>query len=556
MTRGGGTTDVGTNTQDAADAAALKAAHSTAAPGHAAAHAANMGTAYPPFASFEARYAKNEAQVVYTRLVADLETPVSAYLKVAEGRPMSFLLESVAGGETRGRYSVIGLDPDLIWRASGAQAEINRAALTNADAFAPLAEPTLISLRALLAESAITLPDDLPPMAAGVFGYMGYDTVRQIEQLPQMTPDALGVPDAIMIRPVLMAIFDSVKDEITLVTPVRPAADVSARSAYEAALTRLSGIIAKLDAPLPHAASARAETLSLPEPVSNTSEADYLAMVSKAKEYIKAGDIFQVVLSQRFSAPFTLSSFALYRALRRLNPSPFLFHLDFGGFSLVGSSPEILVRVRDGQVTIRPIAGTARRGADDVEDRALAEALLADPKERSEHLMLLDLGRNDVGRVAKPGTVSVTDKFVIERYSHVMHIVSNVVGRLDDSKHDAIDALMAGFPAGTVSGAPKVRSMEIIAELEKAKRGPYAGCVGYFSAGGEMDTCIVLRTAILKDGVLHVQSGAGVVHDSMPANEQQECINKAKAIVRAAEEAVRFASKSDTSGNGNGGLFG
>jgi anthranilate synthase component 1 len=385
---------------------------------------------------------------------------------------------------------------------------------------------------------------------------MGYDTVRQIEQLPEMTPDALGVPDAIMIRPTLMLIFDSVKDEVTVVTPVRSNTGVSAREAYDAALSRLSEAVARLDAPLPHSATARLDTAHLPEPVSNTSEAEYLGMVAKAKEYIKAGDIFQVVLSQRFSAPFALPSFALYRALRRLNPSPFLFHLNFGDFALVGSSPEILVRVRDGEVTIRPIAGTTRRGATEAEDKALGAALLADPKERSEHLMLLDLGRNDVGRVAEIGSIAVTDQFVIERYSHVMHIVSNVIGRLDEKNHDAIDALMAGFPAGTVSGAPKVRAMEVIAELEKAKRGPYAGCVGYFSAGGEMDTCIVLRTAVVKDGVLHVQAGAGVVHDSIPANEQQECINKAKAIVRAAEEAVRFAAKSTSGGSSNGGLFG
>jgi anthranilate synthase component 1 len=250
-----------------------------------------------------------------------------------------------------------------------------------------------------------------------------------------------------------------------------------------------------------------------------------------------------------------LPPFTLYRALRRTNPSPFLFHLDFGGFSLVGSSPEILVRVRNGEVTIRPIAGTARRGATAAEDQALAEALLADPKERAEHLMLLDLGRNDVGRVAEIGSVEVTERFIIERYSHVMHIVSNVIGRLDPKK-DAIDALMAGFPAGTVSGAPKVRAMEIIDELEKDKRGPYAGCVGYFSADGQMDTCIVLRTAIVKDGVMHIQAGAGLVYDSIPENEQQECINKAKALVRAAEEAVRIASRS-TQGNssGNGGQF-
>jgi anthranilate synthase component I len=517
-------------------------------------------TLSPAFDTFAKNYDAGAAQVVWTRLIADLETPVSAYLKLAGKRPMSFLLESVEGGATRGRYSVIGLEPDLIWRAHGASAEINRAPSTQEDAFKPDARPTLESLRALLAESAIALPEGLPPMAAGTFGYMGYDTVRLIEALPEMAPDALGVPDAILIRPTLMLIFDSVKDEMIVVTPVRPETGITAADAYAAARTRLATVVANLDCPLPLGHVAGNETLALPEPVSNTTPAEYLAMVAKAKEFIKAGDIFQVVLSQRFSAPFALPSFALYRALRRLNPSPFLFHLDFGDFSLVGSSPEILVRVRDGEVTIRPIAGTTRRGATEAEDKDLARALLADPKERSEHLMLLDLGRNDVGRVAATGTVAVTDQFVIERYSHVMHIVSNVIGQLDESHHDAIDALMAGFPAGTVSGAPKVRAMEIIAVLERAKRGPYAGCVGYFSAGGELDTCIVLRTAVLKDGMLHVQAGAGITYDSIPENEQQECINKAKAVIRAAEEAVHFAAKSAKAGTGgpggNGGAFG
>lgn len=511
----------------------------------------------PAFDAFARAYGAGQPQVVWTRLVADLETPVSAYLKLADNRPLSFLLESVEGGATRGRYSVIGLDPDLIWRANGQTAEINRAASHSPDQFVREAKPTLQSLRALLSESRIDLPENLAPMSAGVFGYMGYDTVRLIENLPQMGPDALGVPDAILIRPALMLIFDNVKDDLTVVTPVRPASGVSAKAAYQAAHQRLQTIVTKLDTPLPHGTNARDEMLALAEPQSNTTPAEYLEMVARAKNYIKAGDIFQVVLSQRFSVPFSLPSFALYRALRRLNPSPFLFHLDFGTFSLVGSSPEILVRVRDGQITIRPIAGTTRRGESEAEDRVLATALLADPKERSEHLMLLDLGRNDAGRVAATGSVTVTDQFVVERYSHVMHIVSNVTGKLDEKKYDAIDALMAGFPAGTVSGAPKVRSMEIIAELEKAKRGPYAGCVGYFSAGGEMDTCIVLRTAIVKDGMLHVQAGAGVVHDSIPENEQQECINKAKAIVRAAEEAVRFAARGSTGmTRGNGGVFG
>jgi anthranilate synthase component 1 len=498
--------------------------------------------AMPSLAAFAERYEAGAPQVVWMRLVADLETPVSAYLKLAAGRPMSFLLESVEGGAARGRYSVIGLEPDVVWCAEGDKASINRTPVGKPAAFRPEPLPTLASLRALLAESELKLPSELPPMAAGIFGYVGYDTVRLMERLPDAPPDALHIPDSILVRPTLMVIFDVVKDEITIVTPVRRDARQAPEKAYKAACRRLKNVVAALDEPLPHAPSVPSRRLPAPKPVSNTTPAEYKAMVERAKEYIVAGDIFQVVLSQRFSAPFTLPPFALYRALRRTNPSPFLFHLDFGGFALVGSSPEILVRVRNGEVTIRPIAGTAPRGADDAEDQALAEALLKDPKERAEHLMLLDLGRNDVGRVAEIGTVDVTARFFIERYSHVMHIVSNVVGRLD-KRHDAVDALMAGFPAGTVSGAPKVRAMEIIDELEKSKRGPYAGCVGYFSATGQMDSCIVLRTALVKDGVMHVQAGAGLVHDSVPEKEQQECINKAQALFRAAEEAVRFAAR-------------
>jgi anthranilate synthase component 1 len=498
--------------------------------------------AMPPLATFAARYESGAPQVVWMRLVADLETPVSAYLKLAAGRPMSFLFESVEGGATRGRYSVIGLEPDLVWRAEGDRAAINRTPVAKPDAFRPDKLPTLASLRALLAESELVLPPELPPMSAGVFGYVGYDTIRQVESLPDVPPDALHVPDSILMRPTVMAIFDAVKDEITIVTPVRPNVRQTPEAAYKAACKRLKSVVAALDKPLPHTPSIAGRKLPAPKPTSNTAPLRYKAMVQRAKEYIVAGDIFQVVLSQRFSAPFTLPPFALYRALRRTNPSPYLFHLDLGGFALVGSSPEILVRVRGGEVTIRPIAGTAPRGASDAEDQALSEALLRDPKERAEHLMLLDLGRNDVGRVAEIGSVDVTARFFIERYSHVMHIVSNVVGRLAKA-HDSVDALMAGFPAGTVSGAPKVRAMQIIDELEKSKRGPYAGCVGYFSANGQMDTCIVLRTALVKDGVMHVQAGAGLVHDSVPEKEQQECINKAQALFRAAEEAVRFATR-------------
>jgi anthranilate synthase component 1 len=494
----------------------------------------------PSATEFAERYARDEAQVVWTTLVSDLETPVSAFLKIAGGRANSMLLESVEGGAVRGRYSIIGLEPDLIFRARDGAAAINRAPRSAPEAFVPCPEPPLAALRALIAESRIALPAALPPMAAGVFGYLGYDMVRQMEELPAANPDPIGIPDALLVRPTLVLVFDAVADTITVVTPVRPRAGVGAAAAMAQAIERLSDVVHALDRPLDKQSADEAGAIVVP-PVSNTTPAEYAAMVARAKEYIGAGDIFQVVLSQRFEAPFSLPPFSLYRALRRVNPSPYLYFLDFGGFAVAGSSPEILVKVEHGTVTIRPIAGTRPRGATPHEDKALEAELLADPKERAEHLMLLDLGRNDVGRVAQIGTVTVTDQFYVERYSQVMHIVSNVEGRLD-TRHDALDALAAGFPAGTVSGAPKVRAMQIIDELEKDKRGLYAGCVGYFSAAGEMDTCIVLRTALVKDGRMYVQAGAGIVADSDPASEQQECINKAKALFRAAEEARRFAS--------------
>jgi anthranilate synthase component 1 len=502
-------------------------------------------TVQTSFETFAARYQQGAPQVVWTTLVADLETPVSAFLKVAGGASSdtlgpSFLLESVEGGAVRGRYSIIGLHPDLVFRITGARAEINRSALSSPDDFVPCAHAPLDALRDLIGECRIELPDELPPPAAGLFGYLGYDTVRLMEKLPASLPDPLGTPDAILVRPTIVIVFDAVKDAITIVTPVRPLGGVSARAAYARAAERLNAIVDALEQPLAKSAGDR-DTRAGTQ-VSNTTPSEYAAMVARAKEYIAAGDIFQVVLSQRFQAPYTLPPFSLYRALRRVNPAPFLYFLDFGGFSLAGSSPEILVRVRGDRVTIRPIAGTRPRGATPHEDAALERELLSDPKECAEHLMLLDLGRNDVGRVASIGSVEVTDQFFIERYSQVMHIVSNVEGELAQGR-DALDALVAGFPAGTVSGAPKVRAMQIIDELEKEKRGIYAGCVGYFSAAGEMDTCIVLRTAIVKDGTMYVQAGAGIVADSDPAAEQQECINKARALFRAAEEAHRFASQ-------------
>lgn len=496
--------------------------------------------ARPDFATFARAFEAGTAQVVSASLVADLETPVSALLKLADGQPYSFLLESVTGGAVRGRYSILGTKPDLIWRCRGDVAEINRRARIDRYAFEPCAGPALASLRALIAESRIELPDDLPLMGAGLFGHMAYDMVRLIERLPDANPDRLGLPDAVFLRPTIVALFDHIEDRITVVTPVWPTDEMSAQRAYDLACERLADAVAAFGRGVSHEPLRGAGPP--PEPVANISREQYHAMVERAKEYIRAGDIFQVVPSQRFEVPFNLPPFALYRALRRLNPSPFLFFLDLDGYALVGSSPEILVRLRDGTVTIRPLAGTRRRGVDKAEDEALAADLLADPKELAEHLMLLDLGRNDVGRVARIGTVKVTEKMKVEYYSHVMHIVSNVEGAIRPDC-DALDALMAGFPAGTVSGAPKVRAMEIIDELEPERRGFYAGTIGYFAADGTMDSCIALRTALVKDGRMYVQAGGGVVADSDPEAEYQESCNKARALIRAAEEAVRFANR-------------
>jgi anthranilate synthase component I len=485
-------------------------------------------------------YEAGTAQLAWRRVVADLETPVGTLLKLAAGRDHAFLLESVTDGATRGRYSMIGVEPDLMFRVVDGLAEINRTPMIDMNAFTPLKAKPLVALRELLAESRLELPGDVPPMSAGIFGYLGYEMVRQMEHLPNPNPDVIGVPEALLMRPSLLAIFDTLKDELYLATPVRPAPGVSAPQAFSAAETRIDDGMARLSRPNPPApASTEVNAIDIK---SNTTRNEYLAMVGRAREYIAAGDIFQVVLSQRFEAKFDLPATAFYRALRRTNPSPYMYYLQYGNFAIAGSSPEILVRVAKGEITVRPIAGTRKRGATPDEDERLGVELLADPKELAEHLMLLDLGRNDVGRVARIGTVKVTDQFFLERYSHVMHIVSNVVGTLDE-KYDLIDALAAGFPAGTVSGAPKVRAMEIIDEMEKERRGIYAGCVGYFGADGWMDTCIVLRTAILKDGKVYAQAGAGIVADSDPAAELTECENKARALFSAAEEALRYSGE-------------
>lgn len=493
-------------------------------------------------AALEALQAGRPA-LVWRRQIADTDTPVSAALKLMEPDRGDFLLESVEGGETRGRHSLIGLAPDLVFRAQGNDAAINAQWLTDRDAFAPVAGDALAALRALVARCRMDVPAELPPALACLVGYFGYETVGLVEKLPRPPANPLALPDMLFVRPTMILIFDRLADELFFVSPVWPDAPGTPEAKVALAEERIDAMAARLTLPVP-ISQRRPRDLAdqpvAPRPV--LAPGRYAQMVASAKEYIAAGDIFQVVLAQRFTTPFPLPPFDLYRSLRRINPSPFLYYLDMPGFAIIGSSPEILVRARDGEVTIRPIAGTRPRGKTAAEDAENKASLLADPKERAEHLMLLDLGRNDVGRVAVAGSVQVTDSYTVEFYSHVMHIVSNVVGRLDPAK-DALDALFAGFPAGTVSGAPKVRACEIIAELEPETRGAYAGGVGYFSPDGSMDSCIVLRTAVVKDGVMHVQAGAGIVADSDPAYEQRECEAKSGALFAAAKEAVRIAGE-------------
>ena len=484
---------------------------------------------------------ETKPQLIWRKRIADTETPVSAALKLFEAERGDFILESVEGGETRGRHSLIGIAPDLVFRAAGNKAEINTQWMTDREAFVPAPLPSLDALRALAAECRMDVPEELPPALACLVGYFGYETIGLVEKLQRAPQSALELPDMLFVRPTVILLFDRLKDEMFLVSPVWTG--MADTQAVARAHERLDEAERLLDAghiaQAEPAAQSDGQELKL-QPVLPAGR--YAEMVASAKDYIQAGDIFQVVLAQRFTAPFALPPVHLYRALRRINPSPFLYFIDLPGFALIGSSPEILVRARGGEVTIRPIAGTRPRGKTSLEDAENKASLLADPKERAEHLMLLDLGRNDVGRVTKGGSVTVTDSYMVEFYSHVMHIVSNVVGELADDK-DAIDALFAGFPAGTVSGAPKVRACEIIAELEPETRGAYAGGVGYFSPNGDMDSCIVLRTAVVKDGIMHVQAGAGIVADSNPEYEQRECEAKAGALIAAAREAIRVADE-------------
>jgi len=468
---------------------------------------------------------------IYEEIVADLETPVSAYIKVCEGRPYAFLLESVERADSIGRYSFLGADASVVFRSKGNDGAIIRdgkeETFTSND---PMNE-----LRALMAEYEPVSVDGLPEFHGGAVGYLSYDQIRFVETLPDENPDDLNLPDLYFMITDTILIFDHVSNTLKIVSNVHVADDPDA--AYTAGVAKIAHLKKRLQAPLKVPELTKAESpASDSPPESNFTKEEYCAIVERAKEYIRAGDVFQVVLSQRFKRPTECTPVTLYRALRCINPSPYMTLVQFPDCTLVGSSPEVMTAVSGGRCRVRPIAGTRPRGKTAEEDRALAEDLMADEKERAEHIMLVDLGRNDVGRVSAPGTVSPTQLMVIEKYSHVMHIVSDVEGELADGT-DAFDALQATFPMGTVSGAPKIRAMEIIDELEPIRRGPYSGGCGYISFSGDMDTCIVIRTIVMKDNVAYIQAGAGIVYDSVPESEYQECVNKATALFRAIDFA-------------------
>jgi anthranilate synthase component 1 len=468
------------------------------------------------------------ARLVIRRRIGDIETPVGAMLKLGAELPGSFLFESIAGGERLGRYSFIGIEPGRWFRILNGVAETSPSVdFNNATR---LDGTPVDALRQFVNDARAEAPSDLPPMASGAFGYLGYDMIQYVEPVEITRPDVLGAPEALLLVPRVVVIFDHLYQELLLVGRHEEGDSASVEALLDQVEQRLERL-----ASVPPKDGVQSEVAL----TSDTTKERYFEVVETCRDYIKAGDIFQVVPSQRFTTPFARRPISFYRALRRLNPSAFMFHMNLGDVCLVGSSPEILVRVRDGRVAIRPIAGTRPRSGDAEEDARRASDLLNDPKERAEHLMLLDLGRNDVGRVAKYGSVTVTEQFVVERYSHVMHIVSHVEGDLRDGL-DAVDALFAGFPAGTVSGAPKIRAMQIINEVETSRRGIYGGAVGYFGWNGDLDTCIALRTAVIKDGQLHIQAGGGVVLDSDPQYEYDETVHKSGALKRAAELSAAY----------------
>jgi anthranilate synthase component 1 len=493
----------------------------------------------PDFETFKQRCKLGNLIPVWAEILADTETTISSFRKLAADGQYGFLLESVEQGENLGRYSFIGLDPEIVIRARG-----NEVRVTKYGDDAPVCESPdnpMIFLREFMQRYKLVKDPALEsiPYLGGAVGYMAYDLVRSFEKLPDDNPDDLQLPDVYFMIADTLAIFDHVRHRTILLTNAH--VTDGPKAAHDAAVHKIELMAERLrhayTGPLPLEAGVPAPEGGEEQGLtSNLTKATFEARVERIKEYIRAGDAFQVVFSQRFTRAYHGEPFDIYRALRAINPSPYMFFLKLGDVQLAGSSPEILVRVQDGEVTVRPIAGTRWRGKTREEDLALERELLADPKERAEHIMLVDLGRNDVGRVATPGSVHVDKLMYIERYSHVMHIVSNVVGRLADGK-DAFDALAATFPAGTLSGAPKIRAMEIIDELETVRRGPYGGAVGYFSFDGNLDSCIILRTCLIKGRRIYIQAGAGIVADSVPANEYQETVNKAMAMIKAVEMA-------------------
>ncbi len=483
---------------------------------------------------FVSNYKKGIPQLLKKNLIADTETPFSSLLKISKGEKYSFLLESVEGGSKRGRFSLLGCDPDLIWNVTNGKSSIQ---YFNNNYNYNLNSNPLEALRELINLSKFKNNQNDVPYPTLV-GYLGYPMIQFMEDIKLKNKDNIKIPDATLIRPKIVAVFDNIKDSISLMTISYPNKDLSAEDAFKKANLLLKKTIKKLERTILNSPEKKFKKSKL-NFKSNFKKDDFYRVVNKAKKYIKDGDVFQVVPSQRFETKYNLSAIDLYRSLRRLNPSPYLVNLNFDKFGIVASSPELMVQLRNKKVTIRPIAGTRRRGKNTSEDIALSKDLLNDQKELAEHLMLLDLGRNDVGRVSKKGSVKVTEKMIIEYYSHVMHIVSNVEGAINN-KLDAINALIAGFPAGTVSGAPKIRAMEIIEELENLNRSFYAGCMGYFDSNGDMDTCISLRSGLVKDNKLYVQAGAGIVYDSVPKNEYQEILNKAGALMDAAEDSYKF----------------
>ncbi len=485
----------------------------------------------PDFDDFAALAQQGNVVPIYQEILGDLETPVSAYKKLRPNS-MSFLLESVEGGEKWGRYSFLGLHPSLILKVRGNAVTVqnNR----GMEQYETVADPFAIIRQVLSRYRAVVIPD-LPRFYGGLVGYLSYDMVRYIERLPSLAEDG-GIPEAVLMLTDHLLIFDNVRHTIKVVALVHINPDASLESLYRQGVAGIEGIIAELRAPH-HFTEAR-PTAAEVQLVSNMKRERFEEIVVRAKEYIAAGDAIQIVLSQCFQTPLRHDPFDLYRALRCINPSPYMFYLDLEDLKLVGASPEILVRLEGDRIELRPIAGTRRRGETPEQDKALEAELLADPKERAEHIMLVDLGRNDVGRVARIGSVKVTELFGVERYSHVMHIVSHVEGSLAEGK-DALEVLRASFPAGTVSGAPKVRAMEIIEELEPTRRGPYAGAVGYLGFSGNMDFCITIRSLTVHQEQVYLQVGAGIVADSNPASEYQETVNKAQAMVRALELAAK-----------------